>query len=408
MFVLALTILAVSLFSLSGYEAQFLTGSRDESRAFYDAMGGIERTKYVLAATNSLAEAQLNLPTGIAYASATQNGDSTGSIDWSDTSATGVVRIHVIARDGSHSRELQADYEPSSARTLYRDILATTGAIAVSQDAAQRGSIHVYGSIRTNSADESGWINDLPGDFTVRSGGVPSPEAQDFVNAWGPQATGAPDFVRVSGSVHSYGFPLGADSTRVFYGTPAGAGASADSAFGLDDTHSGDITFDVSGTGGTAVWLLPQGAHFEQPVTVTGSGNHRLVIVAVAQPGSGKVNSTYADVTHANLGLWFQGGLRSQAVKVFLISNGVVALDRLNGRTHSDWNLDYLAVLAGGIYLMGPNGGRRMQFNHTGDDAQILDPLYDQGLLPNTLGRTRTFALIPGSWKDLSRVPNGH
>ncbi len=405
MFVLALTILAVSLFSLSGYEAQFLKSSQDDARAFYTAAGGIERTRYVLSAKDgSIAEAKLNLPPGVVYANVIHqvDGDSGRAVSWSDPTDTAIT-IRVIARQGAESRELEATYVPTFNHTLYRDILATTGALAVSDVANQRRSIHVYGSIHTNNPDISSWIDEFPApqDYTFRSGGVPVPEVQDFVNAWLPQAMGAPLY-DASGYVHTYSFDLGGNDKRVYIGAPPGAGMSADSSFGLADLGGSDVSFDITGASGTVVWLLPLGAHFEQPVTVTGAAGTRLVIAAVAQVDSRGSDSTYSSLTHANLGLWFEGGIRSDVVKLFLVSNGVVALDRRTGDNNPAWNTDCLALFAGGIYLRGPIGGRTMQFGANGLDAATLDPMYDQGLLPNTLGRTKAFTLIPGSWKDLS------
>ena len=64
MFVLALTILGISLFGLSSYEAQFFGTSSDGSQAFYSAVGGIERAKFVLARKKHYEDVALNLPLG--------------------------------------------------------------------------------------------------------------------------------------------------------------------------------------------------------------------------------------------------------------------------------------------------------------------------------------------------------
>jgi Tfp pilus assembly protein PilX len=74
MFVIVLTILGLSLFSLSGFEAQFLNDSMERQQAFYSASGGIERAKWVLLRPNAkLQDVKNNLPLdGVVYAAATQ------------------------------------------------------------------------------------------------------------------------------------------------------------------------------------------------------------------------------------------------------------------------------------------------------------------------------------------------
>src|SRR6266516_3851897 len=94
MFVLALTILGISLFTLSNYESQFFDASYNQSQAFYDALSGIERTKYILAATNDPSKVGTDLPAGVIYAGVMQHGDSSRVL-WSGTSA---IRIRVIAQ----------------------------------------------------------------------------------------------------------------------------------------------------------------------------------------------------------------------------------------------------------------------------------------------------------------------
>ncbi len=96
MFVLALTILGVSLFSLSGFEAQFLGQSMRRSQAFYDALGGIDRSLRVLSETNDMNAVAANLPPGIIYARAWQGDDST-AVNWQDTTA---IRVRVVAERG--------------------------------------------------------------------------------------------------------------------------------------------------------------------------------------------------------------------------------------------------------------------------------------------------------------------
>ena len=54
MFVLVLTILGLSLFTLSGFEAQFFARANERAEAFNTAASGIERARFALLATDSL------------------------------------------------------------------------------------------------------------------------------------------------------------------------------------------------------------------------------------------------------------------------------------------------------------------------------------------------------------------
>jgi len=54
MFVLALVILGLSLFSLSSYEGQFVERTKESDAAFYAASSGIEHAKFALARSESL------------------------------------------------------------------------------------------------------------------------------------------------------------------------------------------------------------------------------------------------------------------------------------------------------------------------------------------------------------------
>src|SRR5882762_4373424 len=93
MFVLALTILGISLFGLSTYEAQFYGESSNALQAFYSAAGGIERAKFVLVSQKTLESVTDNLTQpggveGVVYARAwftDDPQDSTGPIDLSSS-----------------------------------------------------------------------------------------------------------------------------------------------------------------------------------------------------------------------------------------------------------------------------------------------------------------------------------
>src|SRR5262245_17287191 len=82
MFVLVLTIIGLSLFSLSSYEAQFMHQTLRKTEAFYEAASAIDRARFVLMSTRNLGDVSALSGTGnIEYAVATQGDDSTQAVD---------------------------------------------------------------------------------------------------------------------------------------------------------------------------------------------------------------------------------------------------------------------------------------------------------------------------------------
>jgi hypothetical protein len=68
----------------------------------------------------------------------------------------------------------------------------------------------------------------------------------------------------------------------------------------------------------------------------------------------------------------------------------------------------YLSLFARGFLLErqvtgGGSGSETIHLNHPpGQDNAVLNPLYDDGLLPNTLpGRGQDFIPIAGSWREI-------
>ncbi len=130
MFVLALTILGLSVFSLSSYEAQFLRHSHDEVQAFNDAMGGLDRAAYALARTDSLESVRVHLPPGI---------DSTSSWQWSGTNrviygpvnADSTVWVKVCAHRGPAERVVTAGFIPTSTQNYYNRTIHTSSWVVV-------------------------------------------------------------------------------------------------------------------------------------------------------------------------------------------------------------------------------------------------------------------------------------
>jgi len=414
MFVLALTILGLSLFSLSGYEAQFLSASYRRTQLFYDAMSAMDRTKYVLATSGQLEAAGANLPLpllpSIVMAEAEQNGQTTGPVIWTDP--TKPIQIRVRAEQPgipSENVELEAQFIPQPDRSLYHDLIATTGEIFVYQNDAAYEHHNIYASGKIRNPDVTDWAGKIHGAPQHVGSGAPVPEVQDFFTVWQPNSVGSPT---ISGPTLTFGAP--SDAYRIFDGLSTQV-ANPPPGFAFSSNH---LELHVSGNSKSAVWLLPGGAYFEQPVEVTGSSSNNLIIVA-----SKSTNTTFhtdKGYTGADIGLWFEGGIHSNnGPNLFLISDGTVALDRWRGTSHDNNVILFLSILSGGVYLRGPKGGpgdqegdpdyiRTFELSHPSSDDVILDPLYDAGILPNTLGRSKNFSLVPGSFQEItnSAAPN--
>lgn len=391
--VLALTILGISLFGLSGYEAQFLGASTNGSRAFYAALGGIDRAKLALSARSDLGQAAINLPPGVIYTRAMQGPDSTGDLDWADTTH---IEIVATAEVNGVRRSIEASFLPNRDRTLYTDLIATTGQLYVREDPFNstgdpilRSLNFLNGKLRHNDVSNAWDLPPVLGINTDEGGGVPAPQIADYFSNWGPFSAGAPPYN--PGSPNVYRFDVPHDGYAHFTnGDPGPAGG-----FGLYNSNGQVIEFRVSG-GGTAVWMLPNGARFDQRVTVTGSSSDRLVIVAGIS-----TNTEYVPRVGVNTGIWFNGGLHSPTVPVFLVSSGTVAIEHVQNPLLPD-DVGYLSVFASAFLLARQIPGVTVLSHNAALDDDVLNRLYDDGLLPNTIpGRGQDFIPIAGSWREL-------
>src|SRR5947207_543262 len=115
MFILVLTILGLSLFSLTHFEAQFMQRSTDNAESLQAAAGGLDRARFALARTSKLESVSVEgfAPLyDVVYAVAFQGAESTGTVHWDGPNATPItIRVKAVKNGQSHF--LEAMYDPS-------------------------------------------------------------------------------------------------------------------------------------------------------------------------------------------------------------------------------------------------------------------------------------------------------
>jgi hypothetical protein len=360
-------------------------------------MGGIDRARLALSATSDLGKAAINLPPSVIYTRAMQHGDSTGVVEW--TQVDSMVTITTTAEINGIRRTLEASFRPNRDRSLYTDLIATTANIYFRDNGTdiKRSNVVLSGALRHNGTINAWDPPGVNGSATDEGNGVPSPQVASYLSSWLPTASGPPSYTPGARDLYQFNVPSGGYA-HFANGMPGPGGPGG--GYGLFSQFK-EVELRVSG-GGTAIWMLPTGARFEQRVEVTGSSSDVLVIVA----GATGDNNSFAN-TGANVGLWFGGGIHSPQVPIILVSDGAVLIHHYNQNYETNY-VGYLSLFARGFLLErqvtgGGSGSETIHLNHPpGQDNAVLNPLYDDGLLPNTLpGRGQDFIPIAGSWREI-------
>jgi len=401
-FVLALTIIGISLFSLSSYEAQFLQRSIDGEQAFQTAAGDIERARFVLALRQArLENVAENLPPNTSVsARQVQNGDtvSSGPVDWTPTNP---VFLNVTARANQEQRTIECRFKPL--REIYSQLITTHGGIEVKAYATdgsdRRNTVHLDGPVWEGimPPDTLAWLDVIdapPKPVGIATDPVPLPAVARYLSSHSGLPSPDPHI-----NTGWWRYQLHAGVGKVgFFSTPSG-----DPDFSLYDKQtSHPVKLEVTGC---AIWLMPNGIRFDQKVTVQGTsgpGSDCLIIVA------GRSGTFPADPA---AGIWFFGGLESN-IPVILVSDGRVCIQDMTdpsggvGWGHYSFVRD-MTIFARDVVLTGPVPGLELWLMHppTGDlDNYWVPRLADRGDLPNvTSASGRELTLIPGTWHASDR-----
>ena len=403
MFMLALTILGLSLFSLSSYEAQFFYGSLAREQALQRSESGLELVKALLTSTPARLEnaqsavGQYGITRAIAYQWRSANlSDTTsrGLVNWDSS-----VVVVVTARERGESRTLQARFTPIPPRNPYRDLVTCAGRPVANTANGTTPTVELYGPVWqtiTSAADTvwtpyAKWLSGRP----FISGVPPTPAADAYVDARLPSASAptAWDSVRCNLTFRNTG------STPRWFVSPrsptSGSGRPEYNQFGFFTDAL--TTISVSGT---CVWVIPAGVCFRQRVIVQPEPGRSGTLVIVA-----KRNGLAPGYT--NTGIWFQTGLDlldPTNTKLFLVSQGDIALSSL--RNASSRDMRALSIVAGGnVEFMPPPSGSTWKLMYDASMDAVADGLVASGAVPATSGgSSAVFAYTGASWKE-TRLP---
>lgn len=419
MFMLALTILGLSLFSLSSYEGQFFHASVSREQSLHNSESGLELVRALLAANSSRLEdsqyavGQFGITRVVAY--------QANSVNPGDTTSRGPVRwdrdlfLVVAGRAGTEERTVESKFVPRLLKNPYHDLV--TCGLGFDYNSANGGTrtVELMGKVwqhiqwPSDSAwtGQVNWSSGRPLDVTA----TPVPLADDFVDAKLAGATDKTfDVTHSNSGPGSYSLVINAAPGAILYyklSTPQEVrDNSNDPELDWYGCYFDErFTFSVKGT---CVLVVPDGACFQREVTIRADGNNStgtLVIVAKSNSSIGQS----APGGMASRAISFQGGIihTDPNIKVFLVSQNDVALTHdHNSNNVSNHESRALSVVCGGFEVMGPDPGSVFKLAYGGSaQNSVADALLLQGALPAIVGGSgSSFAYAGASWKE-TRLP---
>jgi hypothetical protein len=418
-FVLALTIIGISLFSLSSYEAQFFQRSLDAEQAFQSAAGGIERAKFALARDTLLSSVQNSLPLHYVTAATAiqmQGGhpDSTGPVEWQGEN----VRLRVTAQVNQERRTIECTLKPRLAREVYSQLLATSAGIDVMASTTvggvtidRRNTVHLMGPIwqGTMPPDTLDWLPvlDIPWPVGIATDPVALPDAARYLTSYFGSPSPEPwSFDHNGLRWWHYDLFAGAGHVAYFSTPPSMTGdpnfSLYDSDWSYGPTRTGGVMLGVKGC---AIWLMPHGIRFNEKVTVLGYSGSSMVDCLIIVAGR---SETFPDDPDA--GIWFYDGLESN-IPVILVSDGRVYIQHMTDPDGRYSNVQEGSIYARDVVLAGPDRNSsptvELVLQHTPGgplDSYWVPLLAEGGYLPNVTATSKhRLSLVPGTWRASGR-----
>ena len=411
MFVLALTILSLSLYGLSSYESQFLGQTHDQNVALDEAESGMAMACQLLAQppyhlSGSTAVVGLDHVTrAVAWQDVAGGGvDSMGTVN-TDTTVTVLVSADV---NGSE-RTIQARFRPKEQNQYYKHLFTSTDPIVVypksypDGGSSRVGTVALSGPVWQFAADTSQWAD--PSNPAQATWAGPHPVLHDPIGVldiadFFQQHNGATNRA-VAGSPPSLNLE-GPDGSETYY-TATTAEQQAFHQWSLYSS-AGSFRIDVQGT---AVLLLPFGARFEGGLEVVGHGLHPVLVIVTAPNPLGDPDFPLAS-------FWLFGGMDAHKLvgatpdyahmPVVLATAGQALFEQHNNSTTNSY-AEALSVWASEVLMTGPKPGSQFSLDY---DPLVMDPVIDELLSdgdlpqPPSSGTPQGYTLIPGSWQDLT------
>ena len=435
MFVLALTILGLSLFALSSYEGQFMNRSYDSDQAFYTAQSGIEHAKFVLARGGRLEDVGTSLfPSGVVYASAHlvdgTDPDSIGAFPQQDS-----VELRVMANVNGERRMLAARFRSFTGPGLYKNLMRASDSLMTEADGADSvaGSANysLQGDVYDGGMAGGGWLNNVQLPWPNRiPAASPEPDVQSFFDDHYATATDAviPDLgAKVPYSLTTLAGPpplvSGQPPQVRFYRTENSDLKNSQNSLRFEQYQFNvDAGVREINVNGWVVWMLKNGFHSDPLLKVTGNnapigpGLPGDCLVIVAGISSDPDGPPYPGIGHLHgFGFDFSSGIQSvrtpglqTTVPVILVTNGWVFNEQFFPPSNqSAESVPYLSIFAHGISLWGPYKKQKfMTLDHDtsqgyDDPKGLIDQLIDQDALPNADAGRMKFKAVAGTWREL-------
>jgi hypothetical protein len=179
-FVLVITMVGLSIFSLGSYEAGFVARDHARARALLAAQSGLVRARAILEATGSKAlvtnSANPGWIPGVVAMVARQGGDSTGNVDWTDPNNW--VELEATAVVGNSRRTLRRYFRPQNLLGQHENLIVNRGALGVYQP----GTVSLTGNVLQSSGDMT-WRSQVGGSSNVTVTAIQAPDLDAFIDA---------------------------------------------------------------------------------------------------------------------------------------------------------------------------------------------------------------------------------
>lgn len=409
--VMALTILGLSLFSLSGFEARFFRPTLDQAQAMQSVRGGIDWARYVLQSTDSLDMVRIaTRPEGVSGVVARRgidfdSADSTGSVFKEPLSP---IWVRAAGAEGDQHGAALVKFQPNPGLNLYKRLITVLDSMVVDDDGDKPGNTNLYGNIAIGTGhlvDYQGnpiTSTTFSGAHCVTSETYPSPGLDLRGQWWQDKYAAAQDLIP--------GGPLligNSGSEPAIYRTNR-----RDQDDGLRwwsaILRSGETTIQARGT---SIWMFPEGLRCESRLSIDlAPGESEATVILVARPGDGPTSALEYDVGFALLG----GIDVDEDVRLFVISSGCVEIEHeLDPWKTANSNAGYITIYGDWARFRGPvnpdGGNADMALYHGSSCTAVPDPdrkgdmvdrLIDQDLLPNSRFARKHLEFVSGSWQE--------